>query len=68
MPEWTERNHKTMTKWQCNNAKQGTNLVTKFTTITVTQVQGPYSQNFFTQIHKIFVTLTWILELISHQK
>jgi hypothetical protein len=31
-------------------------------------VQGPYSQNFFMQIHKIFVTLTCILELISHQK
>jgi hypothetical protein len=30
--------------------------------------QGPYSQNFFTQIRKILVTLTWILELISHQK
>ncbi len=30
--------------------------------------QKPYSQNFFTQIRKIFVTLTWILELISHQK
>jgi hypothetical protein len=27
---------------------------------------GPYSQNIFTQILKIFVTLTWILELISH--
>ncbi len=26
--------------------------------------QEPYSKNFFTQIRKIFVTLTWILELI----
>jgi hypothetical protein len=33
-----------------------------------TKNQGPYSQNFFTQILEIFVTLTWILELISHQK
>jgi hypothetical protein len=39
-----------------------------FTRIAVVKTQGPYSQNFFTQIRKIFVTLTWILELISHQK
>jgi hypothetical protein len=30
--------------------------------------QGGYSQNFLGQVLKIFVTLTWILELISHQK
>ncbi len=29
--------------------------------------QGPYSQNFFTQIRQIFLTLTCILELIPHQ-
>jgi hypothetical protein len=29
---------------------------------------GGYSQNFLGQILKIFITLTWILELISHQK
>ncbi len=29
--------------------------------------QGGYSQNFFSQILKIFVTLTWILEPIKHK-
>jgi hypothetical protein len=33
-----------------------------------TNALGGYSQNFFTKICKFFVTLTWILELISHQK
>jgi hypothetical protein len=29
--------------------------------------QGGYSQNFLSQILKIFVTLTWILEPIKHK-
>jgi hypothetical protein len=29
---------------------------------------GGYSQNFLGQILKIFVTLSWIFELISYQK
>jgi hypothetical protein len=39
-----------------------------FVVAVIIMKQGPYSQNFFTQIRKIFATLTCILELISHQK
>jgi hypothetical protein len=37
-------------------------------TFKAVKIQGPYLQNFFMQIHKIFITLTWVLEIISHQK
>jgi hypothetical protein len=32
------------------------------------QILGGYSQNFFSQILKIFVTFTWILEPIKLKK
>jgi hypothetical protein len=32
------------------------------------KVQGGYSQNFLSQILKIFVTLEWIIEPIKHKK
>jgi hypothetical protein len=33
----------------------------------IIQAQGGYSQNFLSQILKIFVTLTWILGPIKHK-
>jgi hypothetical protein len=36
--------------------------------VNVLQLRGHIDKKNFTQICKIFVTLTWILELISNQK